>query len=307
MGINEASLENHKTEPGAFRIDGSSLTTRDRSVTRLPPQEAFPRSPLEMEEAVAVAHAIRIEEADGVLREEQNSRMVYKNHRKETLLLIMLIVALFAFAVTTFQKEEILPFEAAAAPGDLNDGSGPSNYDPSNDEDDINKVDLAAENPKLDGVQFISPACNYTCRTDRLPLESPLYPGQALCNEAHRFGMTDDGDLFLQDCQLHTTATFWSAAQNDVPENQFPIHFELQRNGYIQVLSDPTNHVLFEAQPKTEITFHRLCLARPKLHCPYLHLHPDGVLVLNWIDDTNNGEWKVDNVLNVYPELKKSN
>ncbi|KAL3933984.1 MAG: hypothetical protein SGBAC_010165 [Bacillariaceae sp.] len=168
--------------------------------------------------------------------------------------------------------------------------------------DDINVVDLHAQNPKRDGVDFISPSCNYTCLTDRLPQRSPLYPGQVLCSQMHRFGMTEEGELFLQDCQLDQQTIFWSAQDAQLTSDQYPIHFEMQKNGYFQIISEPSGKVLFEAQPNSEITFHRLCLKNPKLHCPYLHLHPDGVLVLNWIDDDKH-KWMAWNVKQKYVGL----
>ncbi|KAL3933868.1 MAG: hypothetical protein SGBAC_010215 [Bacillariaceae sp.] len=164
---------------------------------------------------------------------------------------------------------------------------------------EINVVNVNAKNPTRDGVQFISPTCSYTCRTDRLPHESALYPGQVLCNKEHRFGLTEEGDFFAQDCLLNTKTIFWSPT--NVTADQFPIHLEIQTNAYWQIISDPTNEILFEAQPKGVIDFSYLCLYSPKLHCPYVHLHPDGVTVINWID----GGWTTRNVLQLYPDLDK--
>lgn len=166
-----------------------------------------------------------------------------------------------------------------------------------------NVVDLNAKNPKRDGVQFISPSCNYTCRTDRLPQESPLYAGQVLCNEKMRFGMTESNDLFIQDCQADVQTILWSAKEANLAADQLPVHFEMKKNGYFQIISDPSGKVVFESRPKSDVTYHELCLShKPKLDCPYLHLHKDGVLVLNWIQEDPH-KWKAENVQRRYVGL----
>ena len=45
-----------------------------------------------------------------------------------------------------------------------------------------------------------------------------------------------------------------------------------------------------------DIAYHQ-CLEQ--YACPYLHLHGDGVIVLNWID-ANTGQWETKNINNLY-------
>ena len=123
----------------------------------------------------------------------------------------------------------------------------------------------------------------------------------------YRFGMNDGAELFLQDCQLNTTTIFWSAKDEQLTHDQYPVHFEMKKNGYFYILSDPTGQILLEKHPKRTITYHHMCLyPKPKLDCPYLHLHPDGVLVLNWIDDDNN-QWMDRDVKQQYVGLFPDN
>jgi len=249
-------------------------------------------------------------EHDGVIRDGSSSRLRFHIcHSRNLALLFLFVLGFFMAGTDMFESRDLsLPNgddDFLARPtklekeqdedednnNDLNDdtkdGSNNNNNGGDDDDDkDTNVVNLNAYNPKRDGVEFISPSCNYTCRTDRLPHESPLYPGQVLCNQMHRFGMTDEGEFFLQDCQLDTRTVFWSAQEAQLTPDQYPIHFEMQKNGYFQIISDPSGQVLLEQHPKRNVTFHHMCLHKnPKLDCPYLHLRETGMVVLNWIDD----------------------
>ncbi|CAJ1961315.1 unnamed protein product [Cylindrotheca closterium] len=258
---------------------------------------------------------------NGVVRDSRFRRFNLCQTRNLAILFLFVIVLIIAAVLSAgtdvFESRDVsLPATNNGKGGDelvdsLNNG-GNDDGDKGDNADDIddmiNKVNLDSFNPKRDGVDFISPICNYTCQTDRLPHETPLYPGQVLCNEMHRFGMTEEGEFFLQNCQLTDQndgklTVFWSAKEAQLAPDQYPIHFEMEKNGYFQIISDPSGQVLFEKRPTRNVTFHRLCLNnRPKLHCPYLHLHNDAVVVLNWIDDVQ-GRWMARNVKHEYVEL----
>ncbi|CAJ1961313.1 unnamed protein product [Cylindrotheca closterium] len=265
---------------------------------------------------------------DGIVRDSRFRRLNLCQSRNLALLFLF-VLAFFIAGTDIFESKDLSlrdmdddlnrlaqpTNEQEVVGDDLVDGNDDGNYDEEDEDEDgndidymINKVNLDSFNPKRDGVEFISPICNYTCQTDRLPHETPLYPGQVLCNEMQRFGMTEEGELFLQNCQLTDQndgklTVFWSAKEAQLTHDQYPIHFEMEKNGYFQIISDSSGDVLFEQRPKRNVTFYRLCLRdRPKLHCPYLHLHKDGVVVLNWIDDVQ-GRWMARDVKQEYAEL----
>jgi len=288
------------------------------------PSSSTPSSSLEVEKGVATLR-------DGIIIRDPSFLRSRICHPRNLTVVFLLLLAFFLVGTDVFESAEMaLPGDGGNDSTPLNnaldnnnkgdkreeDGSEWVTVDDDNDDDDSggqqdtvennNVVDLNAKNPNRDGVEFISPTCDYTCMTDRLPHESPLYPGQVLCNREHRFGMTNDGELFMQDCLLDTVEIIWSAKNAQLSPEQYPIHFEMQKNGYFQIISDPTGDVLLEDGPKRNVTYHYMCLHhKPKLDCPYLHLHPDGVLVLNWIDDH---KWVARNVkqqyLGLFPDSK---
>ena len=141
------------------------------------------------------------------------------------------------------------------------------------------------------GVEFISPTCNYTCMTDRLPRESPpLYPGHVSCNQEHRFGMNDDGEFILHDCNLNTTIILLSS---DDLSHKTSIRFILKykrmaifKSFLIRLATSWWTNIPNAIYPFVI----NVCTHNQKLDYPYLQLHPDGVVILNWIDD-ETGEW----------------
>jgi len=219
----------------------------------------------------------KVNESDGFLRDKKGNSRSKSSLLRYAIVLVLVIVAI-----------------SLAASGAFTAGTQSSPKESSSR--DNNKVDLTAKNPERDGFQFNSPSCDYTCRTDKLPHESPLYAGQVLCNQKMRFGMTKSNDLFIQDCQANIVTTLWSAKSANLAPNQLPVHFEMKKNGYFQIISDPSGKVVFESRPKADVTYHEMCLHRkPKLDCPYLSLHKEGVLVLNWVQE-DPAEYKAVNV-----------
>lgn len=216
--------------------------------------------------------ARKAKESDGFLRDSQGSSKSSLLRNAVILIVVLLAISLAATGVfgstAGFQSS---PKQEAKA----NEGGR-----------DNNKVDLTIKNPERDGFQYNSPSCEYTCQTDKLPHESPLYAGQVLCNQKMRFGLTKSNDLFIQDCEANVQTILWSAKEANLAPNQLPVHFEMKKNGYFEIISDPSGKVLFESRPKADITYHEMCLHRkPKLDCPYLSLHKEGVLILNWIQE----------------------
>lgn len=72
-------------------------------------------------------------------------------------------------------------------------------------------------------------------------------------------------------------------------------HFALQIDG-TWVILDGDGDKKWSLTPNKEMHLDEKCL---DVHdCPYLHLHADGVLVINYIDDDK--QWQAKNSLHVY-------
>lgn len=132
------------------------------------------------------------------------------------------------------------------------------------------------------------------CQTDRMGHETPLFAGQALCNHQFRFGITPRGSFEWYDCAQQVTRVIY--------KNRTISYFSMSSAGVFRVM-DLNNQTIWQKKPKMNISYTKQCLSRPLLDCPYLHLHRDGVLVLNSIE---NGQWSDRNVERAFDGLFQS-
>ena len=125
---------------------------------------------------------------------------------------------------------------------------------------------------------------------DRLNHEEPLYSGQVLCstNQKYVFGMHSDGRFIKRD-------VIDPNGKNDIfytgqPGDWFILH----SNGDIEIYN-LQNELQWMREANFNMTF-ATCLT--EYACPYMHLHDDGVLVLNWKNE--NGIWQVNTIKSAY-------
>ena len=141
-----------------------------------------------------------------------------------------------------------------------------------------------------------------------------LYRGQFICSKAsdgtrrYRFGMTlDTGDVIWEDMQTGERQVLYQNTANSADNTtsaDSSMYFSLRIDGTM-VLSwhdknQPNPDPHWTAPPVTlqhPMSHTKLCLAQHD--CPYLHLHSDGVMVLNYIAGDGAG-WQARNFLRVY-------
>lgn len=149
-----------------------------------------------------------------------------------------------------------------------------------------------------DEVTTMTDPCDnlYDCQTDRLGHNTPLLRGQALCNDIFRFGITHDGVFQWHNCAAPLTKVIY--------ENSTIFYFTMTSHGALQLIDDD-DMLMWQKEPKISISYTKECLHRPLLDCPYLHLHKDGVLVLNSIDSTT-GRWSDRKIEKAFDDLFQS-
>lgn len=145
-------------------------------------------------------------------------------------------------------------------------------------------VEVLAKNTTVD---------EYNCQGERFANETPLRTGQFLCsnNKQFVFGMTLEGSLIKRstasDATYKKDDTFYDKGGGGD-------YFVLHRDGKIAVY-DMKDEVQWQRESRATIHWTSKCLK--DYDCPYLHLHDDGVLVLNWIA---NGRWNAKGIKEVY-------
>lgn len=132
----------------------------------------------------------------------------------------------------------------------------------------------------------------YNCQGERYANETPLRTGQFLCsnNKQFVFGMTAEGSLVKRSITSDAT----SKKNDKFYEGRDGDYFVLHRDGQI-VVYDMNDKVQWQRESHATIHWSSRCLK--EYDCPYLHLHDDGVLVLNWIA---NGKWNAKGIKEVY-------
>lgn len=145
--------------------------------------------------------------------------------------------------------------------------------------------------PTVNATTLVPGSGPYVCTgDDRLNHEEPLYSGQVLCssNDKYVFGMHADG-RFIK----------WDVVDD---HGKFDVFYQgnpgdwllLRVNGDLEIYN-LENQMRWKRQAKFEMT-NASCLA--EYDCPYMHLHNDGVLVLNWRD--SNGAWQMERIKKAY-------
>lgn len=142
-----------------------------------------------------------------------------------------------------------------------------------------------------------------------------LFPGQYICSkpynprpndpdkvpQRYQFGMTTEGDVVWEDTVKGTTVTVF---ENPHPRrSKDDVYFSLTTNAtmvYHHPEGNPNSRLI--TLPPISLNhpmsdFPTRCLSNHD--CPYLHLHSDGVLVMNYIAGDGNG-WQATNFLRVY-------
>lgn len=131
----------------------------------------------------------------------------------------------------------------------------------------------------------------YVCTgDDRHNHEEPLYSGQVLCsrNQQYVFGMHSDGRFIKWD-------VIDSNGKHDVFYTGNPGDWYILRvDGTIEIYN-LRNELQWKRDAKFDMNFAK-CLT--EYACPYMHLHNDGVLVLNHRDAS--GTWKVRRLKEAY-------
>ena len=134
----------------------------------------------------------------------------------------------------------------------------------------------------------------YNCVDDRWNHLTKMYANTWLCSTSNSYvwGMSARGNLVWKNLDTGKKKVLFS---ND--KNAKSNYFWLTLNGTFTMIGD-NNETLWSKLPGsyTNIGYHQ-CLA--KYACPYLHLHGDGVIVLNWID-ASTGQWVVKNAMKLY-------
>ena len=146
------------------------------------------------------------------------------------------------------------------------------------------------QSPTTSPAALPAGSAQYICEGDRYQNSVPLETNHFLCDSGnrYRFGMDDTGALIYTDDVAGKTALIYQGAVGD--------YFELQQDARFTV-NNSTN-VKWELQSSEDVSFSAACLPTNQrvYDCPYLHLHSDGVIVLNFIA---NG-WQVRDVLHIY-------
>ena len=162
--------------------------------------------------------------------------------------------------------------------------------------DEIDKGSMMAEGAKQDPTAdpTAGSTCEeqYNCTSDRLAQNVPMRVGQAICSRGGQFmfGM-DNGSLIWKDCFTGETKNYF---RNGSKDDYFVIDefakFTVHSNG---------GKVNWERSCNAEVTRTEMCLSKPALDCPYLHIHKKrGIVVLNYID--NWGNWISKNANKMY-------
>ncbi len=130
----------------------------------------------------------------------------------------------------------------------------------------------------------------YNCINERWNHQTKMYKNTFLCSTKNSYvwGLSKKGNLVWKDLSTGERRMYYENIYNHQAN-----YFWLTLDGKFQIIGD-NGEVLWQKKPGNynDIGYHQ-CLA--KFACPYLHLHPDGVIVLNWIDAAT-GSWITKNI-----------
>jgi hypothetical protein len=165
------------------------------------------------------------------------------------------------------------------------------------------------DNGKVDedsGTSSSGSACDnlYECQTDRMGHETPLYAGQALCNDNFRFGVTPDGTFQWHDCSAEVAKVVFDPNNNNLNTTTDIVavsYFSMSPQGTLRLMDDQ-DQIIWAKESTVTITYTNECLHRPLLDCPYLHLHKSGDVVLNSIN-AQTGLWSARKLERAFDDL----
>jgi len=120
----------------------------------------------------------------------------------------------------------------------------------------------------------------FDCIGDRLENEKPLHPNEFICSEDFRFmfGLTADGALVWKNVEKNQEFIYHQGTVDD---------FYLLKADGTFTLYDENNNLLWNKMPYQPVQYTSKCL--PSHNCPFLFLHNDGVLTIDYMD--TNGMW----------------
>jgi len=119
--------------------------------------------------------------------------------------------------------------------------------------------------------------------------EDPMYRNQFICSvkEAFVFGMNDRGELVWSDVSKGTMKKYFEPRDDMKNSGVVPTSFQLSRHAQLQIY-DANSTLIWTHDPVRSGIDVRNCIT--SYQCPYMHLHNDGVNVLNFIDPIS-GTW----------------
>jgi hypothetical protein len=130
--------------------------------------------------------------------------------------------------------------------------------------------------------------------------EKPLYKDQYICShrKPYVFGLTAEGDLLWVNVRKAQIRRFFRMPDPPKDFNDTNMtYFQISVEAHLQVF-DGNENLLWEVKPKVDDITNTSCLE--DYDCPYLHLHSDGVNVLNYRDPDDYYYWDEWDVRNAY-------
>ena len=129
------------------------------------------------------------------------------------------------------------------------------------------------------------PEDEFHCIGDRIQHEVDLHRGDYICsnNKVYMLGLNESGHfVWVNTNDKETKAFTEEGEQGDrwvlTREGRFVMHAKSKSSG-------KEDTIVWSRNCTEEVHFSAKCL--PSYDCPYLHIHSDGVVVMNWIDDLN--------------------
>jgi hypothetical protein len=98
-----------------------------------------------------------------------------------------------------------------------------------------------------------------------------------------------DSEGYLQWTNCDSGETYVIARFNKTSSTENVYYFMLLDDASWNLYDETSGQLIWKKECLKPVKPYPHCLSHPDLNCPYLHLHNDGVIVLNWID--SDGVW----------------
>jgi hypothetical protein len=175
-----------------------------------------------------------------------------------------------------------------------NSGRSISGPDTTSMQNQAEKQDSSTKATSAADTQQPETSCHteFECQTDRISHNRPLYVGQAICATKYPYavGLAAEGILQWTNCDSGETHVIARASKNPSGTTRNGMYYFMLLDDASWNLYDETSgQLLWKKECLKPVKLYPHCLSHPDLNCPYLHLHNDGVIVLNWIDE--DGVW----------------